>query len=126
MAIQIPVISAITDVFKGVIGVVDQLVEDKDKKNELIYKIMEMQNQLNLTVLQLKTVPWVDAMVKILFAVRDLIIPLLRPVIAAALTGFVAYAEVKGITLSPAVEAAFAAAFPGWMYSRHVTKTKEK
>jgi hypothetical protein len=124
--ISLPILDAVTGVFKGLFGVVDQLVEDKDKKNEIILKMSEMQNQLNLTLLQQKTTPWVDATVKLLFAIRDIIIPLLRPVIGALMTGYAAYAEANGIVLSPVVQAALAAAFPGWMYSRHSEKNGKK
>jgi hypothetical protein len=120
--IALPVIDAVAGVFKGLFGVVDQLVEDKDKKNEIFLKMAEMQNQLNIVLMQLKTVPWVDATVKLLFAFRDLVLPLLRPVVGALMTGYAAYAETNGINLSPVVQAALAAAFPGWMYSRHTEK----
>lgn len=121
---NIPVISAITDVFGKLFGVVDQLVEDKDKKNEIVLKIAELQNQLSVQLVQTQTVPWVDGTVKLLFAFRDIVIPLFRPVVATAMTAYVVYAEVNGITLSPMVEALFASAFPGWMASRHVNKKK--
>lgn len=121
---SIPVLDAVAGVFKQVFGVVDQLVEDKDKKNELIVKLAELQHQLSIQLLQTDTVPWVDATVKLLFAVRDLIIPLFRPIVATGMAVYVAYAEVNGITMSPLVEAAFAGAFPGWMASRHLNKKK--
>ena len=124
--INIPILDTVSGIFKGLFGVVDQLVEDKDKKNEIILKISEMQNQLNLTLLQQKTTPWVDATVKLLFAFRDLVIPLMRPIIGALMTGYAAYAETQGVALSPVVQAALAAAFPGWMYSRHSEKNGKK
>lgn len=122
--ISIPILDTVAGVFKGLFGVVDQLVEDKDKKNEIFLKMVEMQNQLNLTLLLQKTTPWVDATVKLLFAIRDLIIPMFRPVVAAGMAVYVVYAETHGITMSPMVEAVFASAFPGWMASRHMNKKK--
>lgn len=124
--VSLPILDTVAEIFKNIFGMVDQLVEDKDKKNELIYKLAEMQNQLSIQLLQQKTTPWVDATVKLLFAIRDLVIPLMRPVIGALMTGFAAYAEMNGTTLSPAVQAALAAAFPGWVYSRHVEKKNKK
>ena len=123
---NIPVISAITDVFGKLFGVVDQLVEDKDKKNEIVLKIAELQNQLALQLIQTSTVPWVDATVKILFAVRDIILPMFRPVVAAAMAAYVVYAEINGITMSPMVEAMFAGAFPAWGASRWSEKKAGK
>ena len=121
---NIPIVNAVVDVFGKIFGVVDQLVEDKDKKNEIVLKLAEMQNQLSLQLVQQQTIPWVDATVKLLFAFRDIIIPMFRPVVATAMTAYVVYAETNGITLSPMVEALFASAFPGWMASRHVNKKK--
>lgn len=120
----IPVVDAVLNVFGSLFGVVDQLVEDKDKKNEIILKMAELQNQLSVQLVQTQTIPWVDATVKLLFAVRDIILPLFRPVIASAMAAYVVYAETNGIILSPMVEAVFAGAFPGWMASRHVSKKK--
>ena len=122
----LPVIDAVAGVFTSLFGIVDQLVEDKDKKNEIIFKMAEMQNQLNLQLLQQKTTPWVDAATKLLFAVRDLVIPMLRPVVGAMMTGYAAYAEANGIPLSPMVQTAMAAAFPAWMASRHIEKNGKK
>lgn len=121
---NLPVVDAVLGVFGKLFGVVDQLVEDKDKKNEIILKMAELQNQLSVQLVQTQTVPWVDATVKILFAVRDIVIPLFRPLISAAMAVYIVYAETNGITMSPMVEALFASAFPGWMASRHVTKKK--
>lgn len=123
---NIPIINAVTGVFKQIFGVVDQLVEDKDKKNELIVKVAELQHQLSMQLLQTSTVPWVDATVKLLFALRDLVIPMFRPVVSACMAAYVAYAELNGITLSPLVEAAFAGAFPGWIASRWSEKKSKK
>jgi len=122
--INIPLLNTITGVFKDIFGIVDQLVEDKDKKNELVFKMMEMQNALSTQLLQQQTTPWVDATVKLLFALRDIIIPLFRPIVAAAMAGYVVYAETNGVIISPVVEAIFAGAFPGWMTSRHLNKKK--
>jgi hypothetical protein len=115
---NLPVIGVIGDVFKGVIGIVDQLVEDKDKKLDATIKIMELQNALAINLMSQKTTPWVDATVKLLFAVRDVVIPLFRPIVSAMLTGYAAYAAANGITMNPMVEAALASAFPGWMAAR--------
>lgn len=122
---NIPVINAVAGAFKQIFGVVDQLVEDKDKKNELIVKLAELQNQLSLQLIQTNTVPWVDATVKLLFAFRDIIIPLFRPLIGAALSGYAAYAQANGIPIDPTVQTIFASAFPGWMASRFMEKSKK-
>jgi len=50
--------------FSKVIDVVDQYVEDKDKANELKHKLNMGAQQVYLTELNTKTVPWVDALHK--------------------------------------------------------------
>jgi hypothetical protein len=119
---NLPVIGIVGDVFKGVISIVDQLVEDKDKKLDATIKIMELQNALAINLMSQKTVPWVDATVKLLFAFRDVVIPLFRPIVSALLTGYAAYAATHGMTMNPVVEAALASAFPGWIVSRGIEK----
>lgn len=101
----------------GIISVIDQLVEDKDLASQLKLKALEQTVEYNTAILTSESVP---IGVKYLLAFRDIVIPLLRPVGSAALSAFAAYAAVKGITLDPVVQAAFAGAFPGWMASRHV------
>jgi hypothetical protein len=46
---------------------------------------------------------------------------LIRPIGAFLLSAFGAYCHYKGIAIEPALHAVFDGAFPGWMYSRHVT-----
>ena len=50
--------------FSDVIDVVDQYVEDKDKANELKFKLDMGSQKVYLTELMTKTVPWVDALHK--------------------------------------------------------------
>jgi hypothetical protein len=118
----LPLLGIVGEVFRGIFGVVDQMVEDKDKAAELKVKLAEMQTQLNSQLLTTQTVPWVDATVKILMAVRDLVIPLFRPVFGAALTGLAVWFEYKGVPINPTLQAIMAAAFPGWMVGRQVKK----
>lgn len=46
------------------IDVVDQFVEDKDKKTELKYALEQLKEQTYQMELQTKTIPWVDAVHK--------------------------------------------------------------
>lgn len=50
--------------FSKVIDIVDQFVEDKDKAAELKHKLNMGAQQVYLTELNTKTVPWVDALHK--------------------------------------------------------------
>lgn len=116
---NIPIIG---EIFSGLLGIGKELIEDKDKRAEFSFRVAELQIKLAEKLLTMQTSPWVDAAVKLLYATKELIVPLFRPVVSGAMAGFVGYAQVKGITLSPAVEAAFAGAFPGWIISRHIEK----
>lgn len=61
-----------------VIGVVDQFVEDEDKKNELKFALEELKERTYQMELQTKTVPWVDAIHKMgrqLMSWASMIIP---------------------------------------------------
>ena len=50
--------------FNKVVGVVSEFVEDKDKANELSARLQSELNNIYLAELQVKTVPWVDAVHK--------------------------------------------------------------
>lgn len=114
-------ITGITNLGSKILDIVDQYVEDKDAS--LKVKSAVFQATLDFA-LSIQTGEHVPTGVKYLYALRDVVLPLLRPVGAAAMSGFAAYAAYKGIEIDPAVNAAMAAAFPGWMYSRHVTKVE--
>ena len=119
---SLPVLGIVADVFKGIFGVVDQLVVDKDKAAELKVQLAQMQSSLNAQLLTTQTVPWVDATVKILMAIRDLVLPMFRPILGGVLTGLAVYFEYKGIPINPTLQAVMAAAFPGWMVGRQIKK----
>lgn len=114
------------EVITGLIGLGSKFIEDKDKRAEFIDKQADRAHELMLKMLDAKTYPWVDALVKLAYASEAIAKGLLRPIGAAGLTGFVLYAEIKGIELSPTVEALCAAAFPGWMASRHQEKKRKQ
>lgn len=45
-------------------NIVDQVVEDKDKKNEILQNLQVIGQQVYLKELETKTVPWIDAIHK--------------------------------------------------------------
>ena len=101
------------------------MIADEDKKSEFAFKVQEMAFKQMETLINAKTYPWVDALVKLAYASEQIIKGLFRPIGAAVMTGFVIYAEVTGIQLSGTVETLLVAAFPGWMASRHSSKKTE-
>lgn len=119
-------ISLITALIPGLMNMGGKLIEDKDKRAEFADKALQMANDLALKMLDTKTYPWVDALVKLSYASEQIVKGLIRPLGSAAMTGFLFYAEINEIELSGTIETICAAAFPGWMASRHVNKNKEK
>lgn len=60
------------------IGVIDQFVEDKDEKNRLTAELESLKQQVYITELNTKTVPWVDAVHKMgrqILSILNLIVP---------------------------------------------------
>ena len=106
----------------GAIGKIgEKLIVDKDKKIEFAYKAQELAFKSMEVMLTVKTVPWVDATVKILYALKAFF----RPVVGGLMTAFGAYAHVKGMDLG-ALHAIFDGAFPAWGVSRYAEKVKKK
>ena len=119
---NLAVLGVVGDVFKSLFGIVDQMVEDKDKAAEIKLKMAEMENRLNAQLLTTQTTPKVDAAVKILIAMRDVVIPMFRPVVGAALTGLAVWFEYKQMPINENLQLLMASAFPGWMVGRQMKK----
>jgi len=100
---------------------IDKLVLDKDKALELKFKMMELKLEAASKLTMSKTVPWVDATVKV-FAALNMFS---RPIGAAVMTGFGMYCHLKGISIDAGLHAVFDGAFPAWGVSRHVHKSKK-
>jgi hypothetical protein len=107
-------------VFRGIFDLGKEVIQDKDKLAEFNYKLAELEGQLNLRLVETQTVPWIDATVKLLFALNSL----WRPLGGAVMTGFGIYAHWKGIPLDPVLHGIFDGAFPAWGVSRHVEKSR--
>lgn len=117
-------IAILGDIFSGLIDIGKELIVDKDKQIEFSFKILEMQQQLAEKILTMNTTPKVDAFVKIVYAFKELIIPMFRPLGTFAITAFGVYAHIHNIQIPEYIHAGLDAAFGGWVYSRHVEKTK--
>ena len=103
----------------GLFNLGGKLIEDKDKKTEYAFKVMEL-------MLNVKTYPIIDALVKLSYASEQIMKGLFRPVGAAAMTGFAMWASYKGVTLDTAAQTVLYGAFPAWGASRHAEKAKAK
>ena len=119
-------ISLFTSLIPSLFKIGDKMIVDKDKKMEFAFKVQEMTFKFMEVMLNVKTIAWVDALVKLSYAMENIIKGLFRPIGAALMTGFAIYAEVKGIELSATVEAILVGAFPAWGVDRHLDKKKPK
>lgn len=113
-----------TLLINSVTGLISEAVEDPDKRNEINLKIQELEQEGNKALLAAETSPFVDALVKLLIAFKDVVIPLLRPLGAACMTGFGMYCHLKGISMETSMQLLMDGAFPAWGASRHVEKQK--
>jgi len=118
-------IEAVVSIFTNILGIVNKNVEDKDKKNEIVQQISTSQTELIKVLVQTQTVPWVDALVKLVYAFADTLDRIWRPVGGLLAACFVAYTTLKGIPVNPILDGVLAALFPGWMVSRHMVKVAE-
>jgi hypothetical protein len=118
-------IPLIAELVTSMIGVGKELIVDKDKQIEFAFKLQEQHAALTEKLLTMQTSPKVDAFVKIMYAIQEVVLPLLRPVGSAAMTAFGVYAHTHNVQIDPAIQYIFDGAFPGWMTSRHFNKQKE-
>jgi hypothetical protein len=107
--------------FKGLLNLGSEFIEDKDKRNEFNMRVKESENEFNTVLIQTKTTPIVDAIVKLLYA----FIPFFRPVGSFLMTAFGIYAHWKGLEIDVMNHGLLDSAFPLWMGSRHVEKNKK-
>ena len=115
-------IPLIGNIINSIIGISKEVIVDKDKQIEFEYKAKELWWAQSSELLKTTTVPWVDATVKILFALNSL----WRPIGSAFMTAFAAYCAINGIMLSDTMNTIFASAFPAWGVSRHISKINTK
>ena len=112
-------IGLLSAVLPAVIKLGDKFIEDKDKRNEFAFKMMD-------AMLNTQTYKWVDALVKLSYAGEQIVKGLIRPLGAIAMAGFAAYCDANGIELSETVQVMLYGAPIGWGTSRHLEKSKKK
>ena len=119
--------SFLTALISPVTNLASKLILDKDKYAELQFKRSDNEHEARMSLLATTTTPKIDATVKLLLALRDVVIPLLRPLGSFALAGFAAYCVSENIQLGETVETMMFGAPLAWGASRHVNKqTKAK
>ena len=116
----------LTGILPGLFKLGGKLIEDKDKRAEYAFKVQEMAQTLAFKLLETKSYPWIDGLVKLAYASEAIIKGLFRPIVSALSLAFVAYCDYKGIPLSQLVEGIMASLFPAWGASRLKEKMKQK
>lgn len=116
------VLDAGIQVFGRIFDVIDQAVEDKDLRAEIKLEIARAQSEYMTTIMTSEHTP---PFVKVLYAVRDLLVSSFRPLGSALALGFVGYAAYKGIDLPIWFQAVLVSLFPSWGVSRHLEKRKK-
>lgn len=113
-------INIITSLLPSLFKLGDKLIVDKDKKMEYAFKVQEMTFKMLESIVQMKTVPWVDAVVKLLFA----LMALARPIGTF-------YLSLKGIDIAldnkeiDMMSGGLMGMFPTWMAAREVDKKRK-
>jgi len=115
-------ITALLGVLPSILGFGGKMIEDKDKKAEFAFKSLELTNTVVLALLNAKTVPWVDALVKLAYAGDAIIKSLFTPILTAVAFGFGLYFELNNIEVSASVEAILFGSFPLWRTARQKEK----
>jgi len=118
-------LQALTSLIPGLFKLGSELIEDPDKKTEFAFKTQELYSTLATKLLETKTYPWVDALVKLAYASEAIVKGLIRPLGSFALAGFAAYCQVKGIELSDAVATLLYGSPAAWGVSRHIEKREK-
>ena len=110
----------------GMLKLGGKLIVDKDKQAEYAFKVLEMSDRFAQKMLETKTYPWIDGLVKLAYAGESIVKGLIRPLGALGMGCFAIYAEVNAIELSEAVQALLYGAAPAWGYSRHQEKKRPR
>ena len=101
-----------------------KMILDKDKQAEYAFKVLEMSDRFAQKMLETKTYPWIDGLVKLAYAGEAIVKGLIRPLGALGMGAFAIYAEVNGIELSETIQVMLYGAAPAWGVSRHQEKKR--
>jgi len=115
-------IGLLTSFLPSLFKVGGKMIEDKDKKNEYAFKVLEMSNTVIMKLVETKTVPWVDALVKLAYAGDAIVKSLFTPVLTAVAFSFGLYFQLAGVEVSAGVEAVLFGSFPAWRVARQKEK----
>lgn len=114
-------ISLITGIVGGLVKLGDKMIVDEDKRIEYAYKTQELTFNMLESLVTMRTVPWVDAFVKIL----STFVVLARPLGTFAMTCLGIYGHVVGWDIPETVHLMLDGSFPAWGAAREVHKSRK-
>lgn len=114
-------LSLLAGVLPAIFKLGSKLILDKDKKAEYAFKVQEMSFKLIEGIVNMRTVPWVDAVVKIMAAS----VAMARPIGTFIMTGVGIYFHYKGIVVDGVVQLMLDGAFPAWAGARELNKSRK-
>ena len=124
-------IGLLTSLLPSLFSLGGKLIQDEDKRAEFAFKVQEMAFKQMEVLINAKTYPWVDALVKMAYASEQIVKGLFRPVVSAGLfiygimnPDMLKQLHELGIGGDAGLIGIFGA-FPAWMKSRHDLKKKE-
>lgn len=115
-------ISLFASLLPSIFKLGDKMIVDKDKKAEFAFKVQEMAFKQMETLINAKTYPWVDALVKLAYASEQIIKGLFTPILTAVGFGFGIYFELNNIEVSTMTETILFGSFPAWRVARQKEK----
>lgn len=117
-------INSVMSVITGLLGLGGKLIEDKDKRAEFASKALDIASRNLEVMMNTKTYPWVDALVKLSYASEQIIKGLFTPVVTTIMMGFEIYFILNNVEIPEALHALLGGSFPAWRASRHAEKMK--
>lgn len=111
----------ITAVVNGALSLGDKMIADEDKRVEYAFKTQEITFKLLENIVNMRTIPLVDAFTKLMVAS----VALARPIGTFALTCAGIYMHIKGVSIPELVHAGMDSAFGVWVGAREVDKSRK-
>lgn len=118
-------IQAIIGISSSLLTLGGKMIVDKDKQIEFAFRVQEMTQALAMKLLDTKTYPWIDGLVKLAYASEAIVKGLITPIASVLGFAFALYCEYKGVELSDMAQAVLYGGLPAWRTSRHVEKVKK-
>jgi len=120
------VLNTLMGIVPGLFSLGGKFIQDADKRAEYAFRVQEMVQKFMEVMLQTKTYPFIDGLVKLAYAGEAIVKGLFRPVVTTCMFAFAIYAEINLIELSEGIQAILYGAFPAWGVSRHQLRIKEQ